>query len=79
MFISKPHAGRVFTAEPSERSDKFRWRMVPVTPGPERVVEAADVPPAIRRQAYKLFEGDRERKKRERVIDWDALREACIR
>lgn len=77
MFVSKPHAGRVFTAERSDRGQKLRWTATPIADGATIRVEAADVPRSIRVRAYKLFEGDRARRKRERVIDWDAVRKAC--
>jgi hypothetical protein len=73
MFVSKPTAGVIFSAERSDRSTKLRWSATPISAGPTTRIEAADVPRAIRVQAYKLFEGDRIRAQRvAKRVDWDA-------
>ena len=67
MFISKPYAGRVYFAERSNRSRNLRWFVIPVAPTRGDVpIVAAKVPRSIRHQAYKLFESDRTRDRRER-------------
>jgi hypothetical protein len=60
MFISRPDNGVIYIAERSRKSAKLLWSCMPVQPIRADVrVEASDVPRPIRRQAYKLFEGDR--------------------
>jgi len=73
MFVSKPHAGTIYSAERSDRGPKLRWSATPIVNGCTVRIDADDVPRSIRAAAYKLFEGDRVRQKRERVIDWAAL------
>lgn len=62
MFI-RIHENRIFIAEPSRKgSKKLLWSVMPRTPsGTDVRVDAADVPKRIRRQAYRLFDGDRKR------------------
>lgn len=61
MFISKPHAGRIFIAERARRGgNKLRWSVMPVAPVAADVrIEPGDVPLRIKRRAYKLFYADR--------------------
>jgi hypothetical protein len=65
MFISEPHEGQIYIAERSRRgSKKLIWSVMPVAPVAADVrIEPRAVPAPVRRQAYKLFEGDRLRKK----------------
>lgn len=61
MFISEPHEGQIYIAEPSRRgSNKLIWSVMPVEPvTADARIEASAVPVRVRRRAYKLFEGDR--------------------
>src|SRR5262245_12881254 len=64
VFISEPHDGVIFITERSRRGgNKLLWSCVPVAPVAGDIrIDASEVPNWIRRRAYKLFEGDRNRK-----------------
>lgn len=57
MFISAPHHGNYFIAEPSRKGGRrLLWSKMPVAPvAPDERISANDVPYAIKRQAYRNF------------------------
>lgn len=66
LFISEPHAGRIFIAErrSPHRRTKLKWSVMPVAPVAADVrIEPGLVPRLVRRKAYKLFEADRLRER----------------
>lgn len=57
MFISEPHKGDYYIAEPSRKGTrKVRWSRMPVeTAAPDIRIDPSDVPYSIKRQAYRIF------------------------
>jgi hypothetical protein len=80
VFISEPHDGVIFIAERSRRgSRKLLWSSMPVVRITADVrIEAREVPNRIRRKAYRLFEGDRNRNRTPEPVAFLAKQEGTV-